>query len=331
MAMLGGNSGSSGSSMNQMMAMLGGNSGMNGMGSLGSISSMASNPMNALMMKKFGKEDASSCFAKIDLSSTMTHECMPDVAQLQCGQSNLPTATTTQPWHMVIANPDGTIHCGGVLICSSWILTTASCMKSLEISDTSFPQITVFANVVDASNLSTATELSVRRIVYHQLYDKEAFGRQRLIHDIAAIQINSISNMPICLPLLTDKHPEIDADMFSFGHGRFSTNPADTAGTLKQGEFTVTDVETCSEKYGNIDFSRSICANAKSASGPTMPVCQGDRGGATAIHTSQGWTLSGLISGGPEDCDLTDIVSTFVIPIFNYFQIFFLNFLIQCF
>ena len=319
--------------MAALMASMGGMGGMSlppSMGNFGSVQSigdMASNPLNALLMKKFGKEDASSCYAKIDLNPTKTHECMPEMAKLECGKSNLPSATTTQPWHIVIANDAGSIHCGGVLICSNWVLTTASCLKHLEETVDVFPQISLHANIIDASTLSTTTSLSVRRIVYHELYDKNAFGRQRLIHDIAAIQISTVTNMPICLPKLTDTAPAKSSTMYSFGHGKFSDADGDAAGALKQGEFIVTTTQDCSDKYGNIDFSRSICANVKGTT-PEKPVCKGDRGGAAATHTDDGWTLAGLITGGPEDCDLTDIVSyyNFQLIFYHFSAHFFYNF-----
>ena len=190
--------------------------GKSAMGSLESISSMASNPFNALLMKKYGKEDASSCFAKIDMAATETHECMPDSGLGECGTANDPSSTTTQPWNVIFSNADGNLHCGGVLICSSWILTTASCMKDLEKKDVDLASsISAFIDVTDAANVSSAQQVDVRRIVYHELYQKEAFGRRRLIHDIAAVQIYSVTNTPICLPKITENIPEDGSDLFS--------------------------------------------------------------------------------------------------------------------
>jgi protein C (activated) len=278
---------------------------MNMMGS--NTLSMASDPMNALLMKKFGAKEASSCYEKLDLAATEFHKCVPDKVKMECGVSNAPSATTTQPWNVVIANSAGNIHCGGVLICSSWVISTASCLTKLEETVTDFPQIDMYIDITDASNLSIATKLNVKRIVYNPLFTKNYFGRSRLIHDIVAIQIHTLTNMPICLPKLTGENVKIGESIFSLGHGKFGSDLAQKAGNLKLGEFEAVKTSVCTEKYGDIDFSSSVCASLANPA-HNFEVCAGDNGGATATYMDA-WTLSGLISGGPEDCNLENIVS----------------------
>ena len=113
-----------------MMAMMGGMGGKN------------QNPMmTMLLMKKFmGNSDSPKCFKKSEADSgTITTEegtCLPKMELGQCGQETDPTQkeTSSKDWTAVITGQSKTLHCGAVLVCSSWVITTASCLKQLASS-----------------------------------------------------------------------------------------------------------------------------------------------------------------------------------------------------
>ena len=282
-------------------------------GGLSSIPDAAANPMNALFMHKLGAFEKSSCYAKIDMSTNSDHECLPKLSDAKCGQSESPDNSTDQPWNVVITDTNENIECGGVLVCSSWFLTTAGCLKKFEKKDVNgdlkLGEFLAFTDVNSADNFTDATQLSVRRVVFHDLYDPSArYSRQRLIHDIAAVQIKSLDNQPICLPDPTANDLKTGDTAYSLGYGRFSDQATDAAGPLKVQSFEIESRSSCEKMYGSINFDRSLCGK-KSSNAHNMPICHGDKGGALATYANSGWTLNGLISGGPDDCDLTDTVS----------------------
>ena len=134
---------------------------------------MGGNPMNSLLMKKFEKDDDSTCFAPIDFDRTDDHECVPDIANNECGVASENAAEHS--WNVIFEGPNGS-RCGGALICSSWILSTASCLRSLadDVSD-----IQAYTDITNGTDLSSATALTIRQVQEHPLYQSVSYGRHR--------------------------------------------------------------------------------------------------------------------------------------------------------
>ncbi|CBY24206.1 unnamed protein product [Oikopleura dioica] len=315
MTMLGGQT----SSMDPLQMLLSGQTGssnsfnaLSGLGGYGLSSSsgsssdammmsmmMGGNPMNSLLMKKLEEDDEFTCFSPIDFEHTDDHECIPDISQNECGVA-LEDATE-HPWNVIFEGPNGN-RCGGALICSSWILTTASCLSSLaeDVKD-----IQAFADITNGTDLTSATPLTIRQVQKHPMYNTVSYGRHRLLHDVAAVQINSISNMPICLPSKSSKNPDVNDEVNTFSYGSIDSTGSFQA-EMKRSTFNLLAAKVCEDNYGSVDFSSSLCAEKGSdASNTENPVCHNDKGSVVANFVSGNYKIVGLIAGGPDNCILT--------------------------
>ena len=168
----------------------------------------------------------------------------------------------------MIGNSLKTIHCGGVLVCSSWVITTASCLKQLEQA-TSPPianeEVFVYLNIQDGNDLSSAEEQTILEIIYHPLFIESKYSADKKIgHDIAAIKIRTSAFHPICLPNLTMPEPKFNILMetrvwtFGFGPKDGTTDP----GQLKIEKFKIAQEEDCKTAYKSVDFTGAICTSA---------------------------------------------------------------------
>merc|ERR1712008_287108 len=217
-----------------------------------------------------------------------------------------------QPWHVVIGDANGDIHCGATMICSEWAVTTASCLMMLEEAEEE--DFSLSEHIGLYHDVATGAELSVRgeiiEIVYHPLFDRQSPNRLRLLHDIAVIHVRlDTPIMPICLPTVADKDPKT---VYTFGFGRFGFDADEHAGAIKKTQFSVTGRSNCEKAYGNIDFSDSMCGKLSNKNIDYAPICDGDRGAAASSFTENSWTLDAIIAGGPSNCDYSDMPAVFI-------------------
>ena len=247
---------------------------MGGMG--GSGGGMAGGGMmSMLMMKKMmgSSSDGPSCYKKVEPNSatitTNTGTCLPNMVNKECGQESDPTlkGSSAKSWTAVIANSQKLTHCGAVLVCNSWVITTASCLKQLE-SISSPPlantEVFVYLDVTDGSDLTSASEAVIMEIIYHPLYLHSKYSADKKIgHDIVALKIQSTELQPICLPTTATLEPTFfpftQTDLWTFGYG--AAEGAATAGAIKIEKLKLIDPKTCSDTYRSVDFTGSICTD----------------------------------------------------------------------
>lgn len=99
--------------------------------------------MMMLMMKKMKSGEKEACFKKMEPEeatiTTQTGTCLPQLTLDECGQetllSGMTKETTEKSWTAIIADSNKELHCGAVLVCSSWVITSASCVKQLEVAN----------------------------------------------------------------------------------------------------------------------------------------------------------------------------------------------------
>ena len=137
----------------------------------------------------------------------------------------------------------------------------------------------------------------------------------RLLNDIAVVQINSVSNTPICLPSKSSLNPAVNDEVFSFSYGA-----GDSSGSyseeMKSSNFNLLKLKVCEDNYGSVDFSSSLCAEQGSdSSNAASPVCHNDKGSVVASKVDGNYKIAGLVAGGPDNCVLS---SNTVTEIQNY-------------
>ena len=275
-------------STENLMAMLGGGSLIGPNGPLGgSTSGFGSGlpfggglDMNQLLLSKMmSDDDEFDCFAPLDRSISESDECLPSRSNSECGVAGEDSDGSDHSWHLVLSDETDQIHCGATMICSEWAITSASCLTVLEENagdDFELNQhASIYADVVNGQILENDSKGEIIEIIYHPLYDADGPTRTRLHHDLAVIRIkfgSALSDqvVPICLPTVLDEDPE---EIYAFGYGRFGESADQWAGEIKKTRFNATDSETCSDSYGNIDFSQSICADLLDTDA-TSPICE---------------------------------------------------------
>ena len=285
MAMLGGGSligpnGPLGGGLSGGLAGLGGLSGLGGSSFGAGLPFGGGLDMNQLLLSKMmSDDDEFDCFAPLDRSISETDECLPSRSSGECGTAGEDSDGSDQSWHLVLSDESDQIHCGATMVCSEWAITSASCLTVLEQKAGDDFKLnehaSIYANVVNGKVLENDSKGEIIDIIYHPLYNADGPSRLRLHHDLAVIRIKFGSAVadqvvPICLPSISDENPE---EIFAFGYGRFGEGADDWAGTIKKTRFNSTDDQSCSDSYGNIDFSHSICADLLDTDAES-PICE---------------------------------------------------------
>ena len=229
---------------------------------------------NVLMSKFMSDDDEFDCYAPLDTEFNDHDQCMPVRGEGECGSAAEDSDGTDQPWHVVIGDKNGEIHCGATMICSEWAVTTASCLVKLEEAEGEDFKLEDHIGLYH--DVSTGADLSVKgeimEIVYHPLYDRQSPARLRLLHDIAVVRVRVQSPiMPICLPGIADKDPK---NVFTYGFGRFGFGANEHAGPIKRTKFSITGKSTCEKAYGNVDFAQSMCGKISNKNINYAPICE---------------------------------------------------------
>jgi len=220
------------------------------------------------------------------------------------------TANTDRPWQVLITKAgDSTPRCSGIIICSEWILTTASCLPkepsltnpigSVPSLDTNLLQ--AFVGVLDPSNpLATGQAVEILKIVVHPGY-----VITQNINNIALIKIKKLtftsSIRPICLPTFATNPIFTNLEVFVAGYGKTQTGA--TQSILKQIPLKTISYSSCKLTYKtSLPVGGVFCANPKFAGEDT---CIGDGGSPAIVRNSAtgAYTLVGLNFGGSIACD----------------------------
>lgn len=168
-------------------------------------------------------------------------------------------------WAVSIRNRNNHI-CGGSLISSTFVLTAAHCLISIN----SLPNLHV--NVGSKYLSIIRQRRAVSKIYIHRDYDSNTF-----IHDIAMIQLESSLNMTdpsiavVCLPtaVATSEYPFAHETVVAIGWGVLDPDEKTPSNTLRQITLKV--------------ISNSIESCAKSVNNRSIQLCAGVQGGGKGI------------------------------------------------
>jgi secreted trypsin-like serine protease len=178
---------------------------------------------------------------------------------------------------------DGAAFCGGVIIDSEWVLTSAHCLAGA----TSVQVVAGAHDINDTGEPTRITQTS-HNFSYHGSYN--AFTLQ---NDIGLIRLSQLLSFdaniqPIGLDALGST--PVGQTVTVAGWGKISDGASGLAASLRRVDVPTISNASCADAYGSVVTSSILCTSG--AGGKNS--CNGDSGGA--VFT--GNTLVGLISFG---------------------------------
>ncbi|KAH9489623.1 hypothetical protein Btru_037540 [Bulinus truncatus] len=195
-------------------------------------------------------------------------------------------ASNSFPWTVNLITQTGSQICGGVLISSDWVLTTAHCLDS--------PNDVVA--VIDGNH----------RDIQYLIRHKE-FTETDSKNDIALIKLDSpvcsFGNlMPVCLPLI-DYDFEYSQFCYVTGWGVYQKHGTESSPEMRQLRVSVLPQSICSFSYALVKLGadeRNICVDAGDMddSGP----CNGDSGGPLSCKPGPKYYVAGLTQRSDTNC-----------------------------
>ncbi|XP_055341593.1 ovochymase-like [Paramacrobiotus metropolitanus] len=193
------------------------------------------------------------------------------------------------PGAAAITHVDGQIHCGGALINSQFVLTTAHCFHRLD------DRPERFVVKLGASRLSDAYVSQIDAITVHPLFNPKTLANNLALVKLRKPAPLQSSISPFCLPLTSETSTLAEGSQcYTLGWGRTNwASQTSYATSVKQITATVLNNSRCkwSTSPVVVDTS-SICA---STSGGQL--CYGDNGAPLVCkHRNGKWQLYGVNS-----------------------------------
>lgn len=195
-------------------------------------------------------------------------------------------------WGTVVARLDiGGGLCSGTFISQEWILTAAHCIA---------PRATVYLGSTSVSSLQSVGEATG---FAHPYYSYDTY---QLIYDFGLYRLDTPTSIdPLLIPQVAS-YDDTDAwgtgtTVQAIGWGR--TTPGGLgSSTLLSGTMQIVDKDDCADldlSLGNVfDASTAICTFA-----PGVSPCNGDSGGPIVADDGGSFSIVGVTSYGPVDCD----------------------------
>ncbi|XP_044179765.1 sushi, von Willebrand factor type A, EGF and pentraxin domain-containing protein 1-like isoform X5 [Acropora millepora] len=211
------------------------------------------------------------------------------------------------PWHVGLYIRSGgklNLQCGGALISSQWVLTTAECVTSHLLPDETINPLNYEIRAGDHrldTMENTQQTISAEKIVYHQAFDPDTY-----MNDIALIKLQKPAELnkfvrAVCLPSQDGGDLAIPGKYgYATGWGYTKAREVSYSNTLQYSSFTIQSNSVCRYSTSYPYFSRVMfCAGD---GGGKKGSCYGDAGGAFVREEKRGdgyrWVVTGIDSWG---------------------------------
>ncbi|XP_075377306.1 transmembrane protease serine 5 [Mycteria americana] len=197
------------------------------------------------------------------------------------------------PWQVSVYH--GSQHrCGGSVLAREWIVTAAHCVHSYRRLQAS--AWLVFAGIITHGSIRQEAGVSVKKIIYHPLYDDNS-----LDYDIALMKLQVPLNFSdairaVCLP---PSHQDLfqGTQCWVSGWGYTRPDQAQVTETLKEALVPLIGTKRCNSScmYAGELTARMLCAGYPRGK---IDACQGDSGGPLVCQDEFAWRLVGIVSWG---------------------------------
>ncbi|XP_066985423.1 chymotrypsinogen A-like [Macrobrachium rosenbergii] len=224
---------------------------------------------------------------KRSVNFTHTEECgvaHPGLARIVGGDRS---SLDKWPWLVSIRSFPNKIFCGGSILTSRHVLTSAHCMKP-------FRNLLFLTFVVaGGESIFFGQRAYIQNAYFHPKYQKEApFYADVVVLLLSGDLTFDTATSPVCLPP-PDWVPTTGQAVTVIGWGRMWENGL-SAWFLREATVNIIEGTKCKEVFEKDWTSGMICAGA-----PGKDACQGDSGGPLLLKTEEGtWVLVGLVSFG---------------------------------
>ncbi|NXK07949.1 TMPS5 protease, partial [Herpetotheres cachinnans] len=197
------------------------------------------------------------------------------------------------PWQVSVYH-GSQHHCGGSVLAREWIVTAAHCVHSYRRLQAS--AWLVFAGVITHGSIKQEAGVSVKKIIYHPLYNDNS-----LDYDIALMKLQVPLNFSdairaVCLP---PSHQDLfqGTQCWVSGWGYTRPDQAQVTETLKEALVPLIGTKRCNSScmYAGELTARMLCAGYLHGK---IDACQGDSGGPLVCQDESTWRLVGIVSWG---------------------------------
>ncbi|XP_048845592.1 vitamin K-dependent protein C [Brienomyrus brachyistius] len=244
----------------------------------------------------------------LDLNS---RSCSPN-AKFACGRVHIPRSSSDvntniglmpwvvggergkkgeSPWQVMLLNEKGNLHCGGVLISESWVLTAAHCLEGE-------PHLSVRLGEYDRTiKEGTEVTLAVAETISHPNYNTESVDNDIALLRLASPVSYTTYIAPVCLPshnLAENILHRNGTSTIVTGWGR-KTYQGPMSLALRYISIPVVEPELCADVMPNEITENMLCGGIL---GHEQDACNGDSGGPMVTKYHNTWFLIGLVSLG---------------------------------
>ncbi|KAJ2402806.1 hypothetical protein GGI23_000442 [Coemansia sp. RSA 2559] len=195
--------------------------------------------------------------------------------------------------HLVTTYGTEQFLCGGAIIDNSYIVTAAHCLMNENTNAVAEAgQVSV---CYGSSNLNNQKCTTAREVTIHP-----EFNLQKLVNDIAIIQISSLSfsSSVASIPIYTGKLPE-NTELVTMGWGMTNSSDQNSLpNALLSTDIKIGSPEVCSQaesSYSSAD-GPDVCTSNNLT--PGQDSCQGDSGSPTVISSGGKNYLVAVTSSG---------------------------------
>lgn len=204
------------------------------------------------------------------------------------------------PWQVMVLNARGRLHCGGVLIDPSWVLTAAHCLDKV---------IRFRVKLGDYERLREEESEVLLRVV--SSFKHPQYNIRTMDNDIALLRLESpapITNyiLPVCLPRRDMAQRVLHRNgtqTVVTGWGKVDVDSPRYSSTLNVIKIPLVERATCSRFMTNNISENVLCAGVL---GKPYDACEGDSGGPMVTLYRDTWFLVGLVSWGEDGCGRED-------------------------
>ncbi|XP_022616773.1 vitamin K-dependent protein C [Seriola dumerili] len=214
------------------------------------------------------------------------------------------------PWQVLLLNPRGQFHCGGVLIDESWVLTAAHCLEN------NLKFRVRLGDYERRRNEGTEVTLKVIKYFKHPNYDSRTVD-----NDIALLRLETPAPyseyiLPVCLPgrQMAERVLHLNGTMTVVtGWGNTDLDSKTFSSALNVIKIPLVSRSVCTQQMFNNVSDNVLCAGVL---GQSVDACEGDSGGPMVTLYQDTWFLIGLVSWG-EGCGRKDKVGIYT-KVSNY-------------